>query len=68
MGSEAFAAVEASYLPGGVGENLRALMRLRARRIARLQSAGLCRREIREATGWTERQQRYALKVARREA
>jgi hypothetical protein len=61
MRTETAAGELASHLPGDYRRNIEDVMRLRAKRIHKLRGAGLDVRAIAEATGWTERQQRYAL-------
>lgn len=62
MDNETKAGRLASHLPGEYADNVAEVMRLRAARIRKLGRAGLTRRQIWEATGWTRRQQEYALR------
>jgi hypothetical protein len=55
----------AAHLPGDYQANLAEVVRLRGRRVLRLRAAGLDARAIHEATGWTYRQQLWAVKAAR---
>lgn len=62
MRTETAAGELAAHLPGDYWRNVEDVMRLRAQRLHKLRAAGLDIRTITEATGWTERQQRYALR------
>jgi hypothetical protein len=63
MGTETAAGTLASHLPGDYQENIAAVVRLRGERVLKLRAAGLNARAIHEATGWTYRQQRWAVKA-----
>ena len=62
MQAESHAGKLASYLPGGRDANFRYVVELRGRRVLKLERAGLTRADIYRATGWTPRQQRYAVR------
>ena len=63
MASDTAAGRLASHLPGDYQSNLADVVRLRGQRVLRLRAAGLDARAIREATGWTYRQQLWAVKA-----
>lgn len=63
MPNETAAGTLASHLPGDYQDNIAAVVRLRAQRVLKLRAAGLDARAIEEATGWTYRQQRYAVRT-----
>lgn len=67
MANETAAGTLASHLPGDYQANIAEVVRLRGERVLKLRAAGLDARAIHEATGWTYRQQAYALKAARTE-
>lgn len=63
MRTETAAGELATHLPGDYRRNLHDVVRLRAQRVRRLRASGLNADAIHEATGWTYRQQLYALKA-----
>lgn len=65
MPNETAAGTLASHLPGDYQDNIAEVVRLRGNRVLRLRAAGLNARAIKDATGWTYRQQLYAVKAAR---
>lgn len=68
MASDTAAGRLASHLPGDYQENLAEVVRLRGRRVLKLRAAGLNAKSIEEATGWTYRQQLWAVKAVARGA
>lgn len=63
MASDMAAGVLASHLPGDYRDNIAAVVRLRGQRVLKLRAAGLDAKAIAEATGWTYRQQHYAVRA-----
>lgn len=63
MANETAAGTLASRLPGDYQENIAEVVRLRGKRVLKLRAAGLDARAIEDATGWTYRQQRYAVRA-----
>lgn len=63
MPNETAAGSLASRLPGDYQSNIAEVVRLRGKRVLKLRAAGLDASAIEEATGWTYRQQRYAVRA-----